>query len=283
MTQGDDINGLFAQFTRLRQLGWSRQQAWAKIEQQTGGLDSGERERLVAMLRSWEAKEGRNYISTPKHDPFELGQRPITGGKPPRTNGASQVQPLTKPVTPSGRRIKRIDPPAGPAQPAQSHGPACPRCGKINRLGELFCADCGAALAKHGGYAGGTLRLTGDAEQDRAHFGENMQVILRVQQTQEIVRVVPRTDDMVIGRASPGSVMIPDIDLSRFDGEALGVSRLHASLRRQGTHIVLTDMGSLNHTYINGQRVHAQEVRVVQDGDELQFGQLRVNVYFEQG
>lgn len=284
MGKDDAVNTLFVQFTRLRQMGWSRQQAWAKVEQQSSELAIDKREQLLVMLRNWEAKEGRNYPPTPRRDPFVVDHPPAVGGKSARSGVMSPQQPLTKPVSAANSRIKRVSPPAG--NRASSSGPTCPRCGMVNRPGEVFCVDCGSALQAHAGqagHAGGTLRLSGAAGQDRAYFGENMVVIFRLQDTHEMIRIMPKTDEMVIGRTSPDSVMIPDIDLSPHNGEALGVSRLHATLRRKDTSIVLTDMGSLNHTYINGQRVHAQEVRVVQDGDELQFGQLRVNVYFERG
>jgi pSer/pThr/pTyr-binding forkhead associated (FHA) protein len=58
------------------------------------------------------------------------------------------------------------------------------------------------------------------------------------------------------------------------------VSRMHAGLRRQGDTLVLTDLGSLNYTFINGQRVHPHEVRILRNGDELRIGQLKMRVYF---
>lgn len=283
MGKDDAVNSLFAQFTRLRQMGWSRQQAWAKVEPQSSDLALDGREQLLAKLRAWEAKEGRKYAPTPRRDPFAVDQPPAAGSKAARSGVISPLPPLTTPVPASKSPIKRVAPLGASGRSAPSSGPKCPRCGMVNRPGEVFCVDCGAALTAHGGHAGGTLRLSGAAGQDRAYFGENMVVVFRLQDKHERIRIVPKTNEMVIGRRLPDGVMIPDIDLTPYNGEALGVSRLHATLRRKDASIVLTDMGSLNHTYINGQRVHAQEVRVVQDGDELQFGQLRVNVYFERG
>ncbi|RPI99164.1 MAG: FHA domain-containing protein, partial [Chloroflexi bacterium] len=88
------------------------------------------------------------------------------------------------------------------------------------------------------------------------------------------------TEEMIVGRKSPDSVMLPDIDLAPFQADVMGVSRLHAGVRRQNDTLVLTDLGSLNHTQINGQRLHSHEVRVLHDGDELRFGQLTVRIYF---
>ena len=66
----------------------------------------------------------------------------------------------------------------------------------------------------------------------------------------------------------------------RTDELSLGVSRLHAGLRRHGDTLVLTDLGSLNHTYVNGEQLHPHEVRVLHDGDEIRFGHLVARVYF---
>jgi pSer/pThr/pTyr-binding forkhead associated (FHA) protein len=88
---------------------------------------------------------------------------------------------------------------------------------------------------------------------------------------------------MILGRTSADSVMIPDVDLAPLHGGEHGVSRLHAGLRRQDNTLVLTDLGSKNHTHINGQRLHAHEVRVLHDGDELRLGRLVIYVYFAQG
>ena len=107
-----------------------------------------------------------------------------------------------------------------------------------------------------------------------------MVLYLRVRDAQEMLRVRPSAGELIVGRRSPDSVMLPDVDLSAYQADLKGVSRLHASLRRHGNTLVLTDMGSLNHTHVNGQRLHAHEVRVLHDGDEISFGQLMVSVYF---
>lgn len=51
------------------------------------------------------------------------------------------------------------------------------------------------------------------------------------------------------------------------------VSRNHAEIRPQGDHYVVVDLGSTNGSRINGVRVDTQ---VLQDGDELTFGNTRM-------
>jgi pSer/pThr/pTyr-binding forkhead associated (FHA) protein len=76
--------------------------------------------------------------------------------------------------------------------------------------------------------------------------------------------------------------MVPDIDLTPYGADDKGVSRLHASLHRQEETLVLSDLGSVNHTFINGQRLHAHEVRVLRDGDEIRLGRLVLYAYFRE-
>lgn len=62
----------------------------------------------------------------------------------------------------------------------------------------------------------------------------------------------------------------------RLDGE--GISRRHAAMNRAGSHVVLTDLGSTNGTFLNGERLMAP--RPLRDGDLVRIGhvELRLSV-----
>jgi len=137
-------------------------------------------------------------------------------------------------------------------------------------------------LAQAGGLPDGsdTRPLEVVGKQDTSYFGEDTVLYLRVRGDERLIRLRIGSNEVMIGRRAPDSVMIPDIDLSPYQADLKGVSRLHAALRRHGETLVLTDMGSLNYTYINGQRLHAHEVRVLHDGDEIRLGQLPLQVFF---
>ncbi|MFE2541234.1 FHA domain-containing protein [Actinacidiphila glaucinigra] len=62
----------------------------------------------------------------------------------------------------------------------------------------------------------------------------------------------------------------------RLDAE--GVSRRHAAMNRAGSHVVLSDLGSTNGTYLNGTLLDAP--RPLRDGDLLRIGhvELRLSV-----
>jgi pSer/pThr/pTyr-binding forkhead associated (FHA) protein len=51
------------------------------------------------------------------------------------------------------------------------------------------------------------------------------------------------------------------------------VSRRHAEFHRDGDTFAVRDLGSLNGTYLNGERVQAA---VLSTGDEIQIGKYRL-------
>jgi hypothetical protein len=271
MTGENAVMAVFTEFIRLRQSGRSRDEAWLDIEQQVNALSQRELGRLLSLLRGWEAREGRNY---------KPSREEVSAAQPPQEieNAYSQAAPVAQ--TPKRNVIRRITPPT-PSQPQEPAGVACPACQKLNPAGEVYCYSCGSLLV-HPGLTQqvGETHQIGGVDSNDAYFGPGMVLYLQVRGAKQTIRLNLRDDEMVIGRRSPDSPVIPDVDLSPFQANMMGVSRMHAGLRRQNNTAVLTDMGSMNHTYINGQLLHPHEVRVLHDGDEVRFGQLPVRVYF---
>jgi len=54
------------------------------------------------------------------------------------------------------------------------------------------------------------------------------------------------------------------------------VSRRHAEIRREDGHFFVKDLGSLNGTYVNLQRVEEAEL---DDGDEVQIGKFKLTFF----
>jgi predicted component of type VI protein secretion system len=257
MQETDKVRELFARFVKLRQNAQSRDEAWYAIEDAAILLAADEREQLITMLRIWEANEGQAYKSA--DDPFE------TQNKPPAKLAEKR------------NVIRRIRP-ARQASPASDV--ECPTCHKPNPSGSMYCDNCGAVLPLD--TPPNATRPLGTSSADDAFFGEDWVLYFKVQGTAETLRIQPRQTEMILGRKSPDSVMVPDVDLSAYNAGNQGVSRLHASIRQQEDTLVLTDLGSVNHTFINGQRVHAHEVRVLHDGDEVRLGRLVLYSYFRE-
>jgi len=53
-----------------------------------------------------------------------------------------------------------------------------------------------------------------------------------------------------------------------------GVSRRHASVRREGGAVLVDDLGSVNGTYVNGERIG--QGRALEEGDKIQVGPMTV-------
>lgn len=73
--------------------------------------------------------------------------------------------------------------------------------------------------------------------------------------------------DSVIGRHPDSAICLDDVT----------VSRRHAHLETSGGRVVIRDLGSLNGTYVNQERI--EEV-TLGHGDEVQIGRYRM-VFFE--
>jgi hypothetical protein len=273
MTDLDKIIELFSQFTRLRQTGRSRDQAWQDLKPEIDSLSKAHRDRLIDLCRTWEVKEGRNY---PSHeDPADTRFKPPLGIESVRQAPNGSKSPKDNRI----RRIQSVD----SDQSALPHTLECPVCHAANPEGELYCHQCGALLAQVGDVPdeGDTRPLEANGGMhDTSYFGADTVLYLRVLGDERLIRLRIGTNEVMIGRTAPDSVMIPDVDLSPYQADSKGISRLHAALRRHDETLVLTDMGSLNYTYINGQRLHAHEVRVLHDGDEVRLGQLPLQVFF---
>ncbi len=72
----------------------------------------------------------------------------------------------------------------------------------------------------------------------------------------------PLEDFNLIGRSQDATIRLADA----------GISRQHATIRREGSHWWLTDLGSANGSYVNDVAISA--ARVLRSGDRLQLGTL---------
>jgi hypothetical protein len=94
------------------------------------------------------------------------------------------------------------------------------------------------------------------------------------------VLIEPDVKKITLGRASPGESS-PTIDLTRFDGHLLGVSRLHLTLYRSDNGCYVQDGSSTNGSWLNDKRLMADKLYEIKSGDLLRLGQLGMHVYFE--
>jgi FHA domain len=164
----------------------------------------------------------------------------------------------------------------------------CAKCGKPNKPQEAICYSCGAFLS-NSKQATRALLETDELFFDHEYFGPDSVLSLQARGATDIdlnesyqIRPQDSEGDLVIGRLGDGSTLVPDIDLSEHQADERGVSRLHLTLHYDGRSntLLVMDMGSANGSFINGQRLHPNEVRILRNGDELRLGKLVTSVTF---
>jgi FHA domain len=263
---------IYSEYISRRQGGDPVDDVIRELQPLADRLSKGERKQLGQLIQGWEARNGANY-------------------KPISRLAATDSQPQAS--TESSSRIRRLGPAAekpSVIRPIEPVGPAgdpdqrqiCPHCGKPNHKNDSYCFACGHILitTKSGTKALDDKDMDPQVRWGTAHFGQNSVVLLMVRGAIRPLEVAPKAE-MIIGRAAEKSAMMPDIDLTPFNAENLGVSRLHAALKRMENTVAIVDLDSINHTFINGQRLHPHEVRVLRDGDEIRLGKLSMKVAFK--
>lgn len=139
-------------------------------------------------------------------------------------------------------------------------GVMCPRCSLLNPAGANFCSACGTALPVDDGPSTGALPELGV---DVPGEGEVGQLVV-IRGSMAGARYALTKAVTTIGRH-------PDSDLFLDD---VTVSRRHAEVqRRDDGQYLLGDVGSLNGTYLNNERVESAALR---EGAQIQVGKFRL-------
>jgi len=161
----------------------------------------------------------------------------------------------------------------------------CTACGTENPPGNKFCANCGTALpdagsgAAEAGYGGGvdttSIISTAPAPDADSEFStEAHQGALDALAPGSALLVVKRGPNagsrFLLDQDVTTAGRHPDSDIFLDD---VTVSRRHAEFRREGSGYSVHDVGSLNGTYVNRQRI---EGVTLAGGDEVQIGKFRL-------
>lgn len=115
----------------------------------------------------------------------------------------------------------------------------------------------------------------------RDDLGQPMVLRLDISDAYEPL-VVDVHDEMIIGRGDNVTNYTPDIDLTKHGGYRLGLSRRHARLERIDGVLHIIDMGSRNGTHLNGMQLAPETPQPLQNGDEIQLGNLVFRLVFQQ-
>jgi CRP-like cAMP-binding protein len=88
-------------------------------------------------------------------------------------------------------------------------------------------------------------------------------------------------DETTIGRADPVTGILPDVDLTPVDTNR-SVSRRHAKIIRSGAdYHVLEEVGTVNGTYVNDQRIPTGVPVTLHNGDLLKIGLVAMKAVFD--
>jgi pSer/pThr/pTyr-binding forkhead associated (FHA) protein len=165
----------------------------------------------------------------------------------------------------------------------------CPNCQSKNMLGAIFCQDCGVQLLSEDGAMVGREAARSETQTvpEPVHASSAAQVApsvppgakvaLYLQERNEILPLIDR-EEITLGRAIEGQPIIPDLDLTPYNGYEKGVSRLHVSIRIDGNQVIVTDLGSANGTWVNGSKLLPNQSQAIAHGDMLALGKLHTQV-----
>ena len=145
----------------------------------------------------------------------------------------------------------------------------CTNCGHHNQVGANFCSSCGQPIEREPGEPA-TITFSLDADPD-----DQISVELPSPSSGGMLVVTrgPNTGaEFVLEHVITSAGRHPDIDIFLDD---VTVSRRHAELERTGDGgVIVRDVGSLNGTYLNGDRIDGE--RPISTGDELQVGKFKL-------
>ena len=173
--------------------------------------------------------------------------------------------------------------------------PFCTSCGKQNPDDARFCAQCGTRLLA-GDDTGANPAATGPSGASQVEstatitFGVPDQRESSDRQLSPVdaaaVDALPEGHALLVVQRGPsaGSRFLLDTDVvgagrhpdSEIFLDDVTVSRRHAEFRRTGQGFTVSDVGSLNGTYVNRDRIDSVTLN---DGDEVQIGKYRL-VFF---
>lgn len=164
----------------------------------------------------------------------------------------------------------------------------CPVCKQGNHATALVCIYCGASLEKHPTDPMTTRQVQEQSDvpaEIRDLFAEDLDVPaqgLALFIPGHMVPVAVRTEnEFVLGRAVKDTANTePLVDLTAFDGYAMGVSRRHALIRSTDSGYALIDLQSSNGTWLDARRVVPDRPYPLPSGTAVYLGRLKLLVLY---
>lgn len=169
----------------------------------------------------------------------------------------------------------------------------CPRCTYKNNDTNVLCLRCHFVLNRNQGAKTTTnIELEHVAAADVAN-GQLLlpapDVMSDVHNTLLIVKfgtefrksvLLGEDDKVVLGRVKQVSQNVKAVNLSDIGAWELGVSRIHAMLTQTQTNLFVTDLGTVNGTWVDDKRIPAYSPVHLEDGLVIRLAALRIFISF---
>jgi pSer/pThr/pTyr-binding forkhead associated (FHA) protein len=156
----------------------------------------------------------------------------------------------------------------------------CNRCGHRNPEGSNFCSSCGSVLERQQGGDAAVTTITLTPVEAAGEVGEEDVTVSVADYAAGVGLLVVKRGPNAGSRFALGSGKTtigrhPDSDIFLDD---VTVSRRHAEIRHHDAAFTVNDVGSLNGTYLNRERIEEADLH---SGDELQIGKFRLVFLYE--
>ncbi len=285
------IEDIFAEYVGKRRAGLKQGDVLNVLRAYIEPLSKAQKRLLAEDVRNFEEKQGARLdgLAAPLN-PLEAEQEQLDWEQspqpptptPPPTNKPQPIKSLLNQSSPQSKsQIKSLR----ETIETPSTWIECGNCKKTNRADAVFCYACGYLLDQVPGQYG-TKRFADAVSTsfESAYFGPDSVLVLSVREDNTEYDLRPQLTDheIIIGRNTDQSAMSADIDLSTHRADQLGVSRLHLAVtwvKKENT-LQVYDLGSANGSFINGQKLHPKEIRVLRNGDQLRLGRLVLRTDF---
>lgn len=160
----------------------------------------------------------------------------------------------------------------------------CPNCHAKHVANSLICTECGTFLPAEDDAVAlpgdGILSWGGTPTEpmaDAAPEDRSVRVRLHIVDAAQSLEV-SLEQPVCLGRLDPAASTFPEVDLAQYGGLEKGVSRRHARLKARKGAVVVEDLASINGTFVNGRRLIPYLAEVVRDGDQLQIGNIAIDL-----
>jgi hypothetical protein len=146
----------------------------------------------------------------------------------------------------------------------------CSHCGQPVGEGDRFCASCGTPVSADAAGANDTTASIELGALDPSHDPQELPLLEPGTGMLVVVRGPNAGSRFLLDREVTTIGRHPDADIFLDD---VTVSRRHAELHHSDAGVVVRDLGSLNGSYVNGERV---DERVLVTSEELQIGRFKL-------